>query len=55
VHCRTGSRVVGLMMIYHALHEGMSIDKAEQEAKKAGVLQPQVLELAKLVIGRQQK
>jgi len=31
VHCRSGSRVVGLMVIYYALQEGMSTDKAEQQ------------------------
>jgi len=55
VHCRTGSRVVGLMMIYYALQEGMPIDQAEQEARKTGELHPPVAELAKQVIGRHKK
>ncbi len=55
VHCRTGSRVVALMMIYYALEEGMSVDKAEQAAKKAGATAPQVIELAKQVIARRKK
>jgi hypothetical protein len=31
------------------------MDKAEQEAKKTGATHPQVIELAKQVIGRQKK
>jgi hypothetical protein len=42
-------------MIYFALEEGMPIDKAEQEAKKAGLRSPQLLEFSKQVIGRRKK
>ena len=55
IHCGSGNRVGSLLMIYFALEEGMAIDKAEQEAKKAGLRSPQLLEFAKQVIGRRKK
>jgi uncharacterized protein (TIGR01244 family) len=55
VHCGSGNRVGSVMMIYLALEEGMPIDKAEQEAKKAGLRSAPLLEFAKQVIGRQKK
>jgi len=55
VHCGSGNRVGSLMMIYFALEESMPLDKAEQEARKAGLRSAQLLEFAKQVIGRQKK
>jgi uncharacterized protein (TIGR01244 family) len=55
IHCGSGNRVGSLMMIYFALEEGMPMDKAEQEAKKAGLRNAQLLEFSKQVIGRRKK
>jgi uncharacterized protein (TIGR01244 family) len=55
VHCGSGNRAGSLMMIYLALEEGIPPDKAEQEARKAGLRSPDLLEFAKQVIGRHQK
>ena len=55
IHCGSGNRVGSLMMIYFALEAGMPMDKAEQEAKKAGLRSPQLLEFSKQVIGRRKK
>jgi uncharacterized protein (TIGR01244 family) len=55
VHCGSGNRVGGLMMIYFALVEKMPLDQAEQEAKKAGLRSPQLLEFSKQVIERHNK
>lgn len=55
IHCGSGNRVGSLMMIYFALEAGMPMDKAEQEAKKAGLRSPQLLEFSKQVIRRRKK
>jgi uncharacterized protein (TIGR01244 family) len=55
IHCGSGNRVGSLLMIYFTLEEGMPMDKAEQEAKKAGLRNPQLLEFSKQVIGRRKK
>jgi len=55
VHCGSGNRVGSLMMIYFALMEGMPLDKAEQEARKAGLRSPQLLDFSKQVIERHKK
>ncbi|MGA2261984.1 MAG: protein tyrosine phosphatase family protein [Acidobacteriota bacterium] len=55
VHCGSGNRAGSLMMIYLALEEGMPPDKAEQEARKAGLRSSDLLEFAKQVIGRHRK
>jgi uncharacterized protein (TIGR01244 family) len=55
IHCGSGNRVGSLLMIYFALEGGMAMDKAEQEARKAGLRSPQLLEFAKQIIGRHKK
>jgi protein tyrosine phosphatase (PTP) superfamily phosphohydrolase (DUF442 family) len=37
VHCTAANRVGGLMMIQRVLQEGISIEKAEEEAKQIGL------------------
>ncbi len=55
VHCASGNRVGGLMMIYLALVEGMPPDKAEQEARKIGLRGTDLVDFAKRVIADQKK
>ena len=55
IHCGSGNRVGALMMIFFALEEGMPVDKAEQEARRAGLRSPQLLEFSKQVIERHKK
>jgi uncharacterized protein (TIGR01244 family) len=55
VHCGSGNRVGSLMMIYFALEEGMTVEKAEQEARKIGLRGADLLDFAKQVIGRRKK
>ena len=55
IHCGSGNRVGGLMMIFFVLKEGMPVDQAEQAARKAGLRSPQLLEFAKQVIERHKK
>lgn len=55
VHCGSGNRVGSLMMIYFALEEGMSVEKAEAEAKKIGLRSADLLEFAKKVIDQRKK
>ncbi len=55
VHCGSGNRVGSLMMIYLALEEGMPPDKAEQEARKAGLRSASLLDFSKQVISKHKK
>jgi uncharacterized protein (TIGR01244 family) len=55
VHCGSGNRAGSLMMIYLALEEGMSEDKAEQEARKIGLRSADLVEFSKQVIGKHRK
>jgi uncharacterized protein (TIGR01244 family) len=55
VHCGSGNRVGSLLMIYFALVEGLPVEQAEQEAKKAGLRTPELLEFAQQVIARHKK
>jgi len=42
-------------MIYFVLEQGMPMDKAEQEARKAGLRTPAFLEFSRRVIERHKK
>jgi protein tyrosine phosphatase (PTP) superfamily phosphohydrolase (DUF442 family) len=55
IHCGSGNRVGALLMVYFALEEGMPVDKAEQEARKAGLRSTQLLEFSKQVIDSHKK
>jgi protein tyrosine phosphatase (PTP) superfamily phosphohydrolase (DUF442 family) len=55
VHCGSGNRVGSLMMIYLVLEEGMPLDKAELEARRAGLRSADLLEFSKQVISRHKK
>jgi protein tyrosine phosphatase (PTP) superfamily phosphohydrolase (DUF442 family) len=54
VHCASGNRVGGMIMIHQVLN-GMDPEKAEQEARKAGMRSAAVLEYAKKVIASNKK
>jgi uncharacterized protein (TIGR01244 family) len=55
IHCGSGNRVGGLLMVYFAVQEGMPPEMAEAEAKKAGLRSTDLLEFARRVIARQRK
>ncbi len=55
IHCASGNRVGSLLMIYFALNENMTPEKAEQEARKAGLRSPGLVEFARQVIAHQKK
>ncbi len=47
IHCASASRVGGFWIIYRVLHDGWSIEKAEEEARRIGLRSSGLLEFAR--------
>jgi len=52
VHCATGNRVGAFMMIYRTLRDGLSLEKAEEEARRIGLRSDALLNFARQFIAR---
>lgn len=55
LHCASANRVSGFMMIYRALRDGLTVEEAEAEARKAGMRSDALAAFARQVIGQHRK
>lgn len=50
IHCVSANRVGGFWLIHRVLTDGWDFDKAEQEARKIGLVRPELVEFARSYI-----
>lgn len=52
LHCASANRVSGFLMIYRALRDGLTVEQAEAEARKAGMRSEPLAAFAKQMIAK---